>query len=114
LGRQEEKEIFKMAKNWGKIDKDGKLIGKPRLFPPDEVKEGERVSYTAVIPHNSANNPEKFYYDDVRTTHLGDTYCMAIFTPESPVGHWTITIWGPKTSIVTTMVRQTMKDLGLA
>jgi hypothetical protein len=98
-------------KPWGKIDGDGKLIGKPSAFPPT-LGSGERLSYRNVIAHNSGVSPEKFFLK--KESFFLSATCVATYVPSEPRGEWHVDAWGFSESGVMSTINETLEQLGLA
>src|SRR5262245_21385713 len=98
-----------MAKNWGKIDSSGNLVGKPCVFPP-VPGIGERVSYKNVIAHNSEDTPAKVF---LKISSILDGTCVANFVPGTP-GSWDIHAWGDSGEKILRLVHEVLTQLGLA
>lgn len=96
---------------WGKINREGELVGELTTFPP-MVGLGERLTFKMELRHNTGECPNKVFLQ--RTEPIGDARCLATFDPQSPRGKWTITAWADYDRAVLSIVQATLRELGLA
>jgi len=95
--------------SWGKIDSNGKRMGRNTAFPPTSYLPGERIIFRDRIAHNSGSFPEKYHFsiDD------GPNNVTAKFLPASPRGTWEIEIVAADVPSVRSLLNKMLTNLGL-